>query len=271
MKTILETALEAAKQAGAILMAHWQKVEKREIRKKSATDFLSFVDEASEKKIIEIIHNTFPEHSILAEESGANRKKTDYRWIIDPLDGTKNYLNGIPVFAVSIAVEYKNEVIIGVIYDPVHKEMFWAEKEKGAFLNGKPISVSQNKKLGESLIATGFPFKTKHLLNTYLTVFKNIFTQSIGARRLGAAAMDLAYIACGRFDGFWEVGLKPWDVAAGALIIREAGGKVTDFWEQDHFIHNSYIIATNSHIHLQLSTIIREQFPFYISILEGTE
>ncbi len=266
---MIETAKEAALTAGDILLENFRKVSKNEIRKKARNDFLSYVDETSEKKIISIIKQTFPQHSILAEETGKSENESDYQWIIDPLDGTTNYLAGIPIFAVSIGLRYKDELILGVINDPVHKELFWAEKGKGAFINDKKINVNSAKTLEESLLATGFPFKVKHLLPEYIKAWQNTFLPSIGMRRMGAAAIDLAYVAAGRFDGFWEIGLSPWDVAAGAVIIREAGGAVSDFWNNDRFLNIGYIVADNGNIHKELLDIIQQVFPFYKSIKEG--
>jgi myo-inositol-1(or 4)-monophosphatase len=266
---MIAAAKEAAYAAGEILLKNFRKVTKNEIRKKARNDFLSFVDENSEKTIISILKKEFPQHSILAEETGLSSNENDYQWIIDPLDGTTNYLAGIPVFAVSIGLQYKKELILGVIYDPIHDELFWAEKGSGAFINDDRITVSGAGRLDESLIATGFPFKLKHLVPEYLEAWKSIFEPSIGMRRMGAAAIDLAYIAAGRFDGFWEIGLSPWDMAAGALIIREAGGMVTDFWNKDHFLNSGYIAADNGRIHDELITKIQEVFPFYKSVKEG--
>jgi myo-inositol-1(or 4)-monophosphatase len=266
---MIEVAKTAALAAGEILLENFRKVSKDKIRKKAKNDFLSFVDETSEKKIISIIKESFPQHSILAEETGLSNNKNDYQWIIDPLDGTTNYLAGIPVFAVSIGLQHKDELILGVIYDPSHDELFWAEKGNGAFINDKEISVSSSKQLEDSLIATGFPFKLKHLVPEYLEAWKKIFHSSIGMRRMGAAAIDLAYVAAGRFDGFWEIGLSPWDMAAGALIIREAGGKVTDFWDKEQFLNTGYIVANNSKIHNELIEKIQQIFPFYKSTKEG--
>ncbi len=263
MNNLMETAKTAAIEAGKILLEHFGKIHKSQIRKKSKNDFLSFVDESSEKIIIEIIRANFPDHEILAEESGTDEVKSPYRWIIDPLDGTTNYLHNIPVCAVSIAVEYQNEIIIGVVYNPITNEMFWAEKGKGAYCNGSPIRVSTTPGLDESFIATGFPFKSKGLLKEYLSVFNAIFNQCIGARRLGAAAIDLAYVAAGKFDAYWEIGLKPWDVAAGAILINEAGGTITDFWDNPNYMHTLCILASNTKIHKILGEIIREDFPFY--------
>jgi myo-inositol-1(or 4)-monophosphatase len=266
MDNLLKTAKTAATDAGKILRAHFGRVGTDEIRKKSANDFISFVDESSEKKIIEIIRSKFPDHEILAEESGSSAIKSPYRWIIDPLDGTTNYLHSIPVFAVSIAVEFKDEIVAAVVYNPLTNEMYHAVKDNGAFCNDIPIHVSATSALDESFIATGFPFKSKQILKDYLEVFRSIFDQAIGARRLGAAAIDLAYIAAGKFDGFWEIGLKPWDMAAGALLITEAGGKITDFWDKPNYMNSSYVLASNNKIHDSLGTIIRKSFPYYLPI-----
>ena len=258
---MIEQAKKAALEAGKILLKHFGNVPRSAVRKKARNDFISFVDEESEEIIIKIIRSAFPDHAILAEEGGAFENDSPYRWIIDPLDGTTNYLHSIPVFAVSIALEYKNSLIAGVIYNPVSDEIFWASKGEGAFFNGRSISVSDTPILEESFVATGFPFKNKELLSDYLKAFKNIFQQCTGARRMGSAAIDLAYVAAGRFDGFWEIGLKPWDVAAGAIIIEEAGGIVTDFWNGSQYLNNSYIIASNGKIHKEMGEIIKQVFP----------
>ncbi len=260
---MLETAKQAALSAGEILKKHFGKIPEQAVRQKTKNDFLSFVDEASEREIISVITASFPDHSFLAEEGGATNDGSPYRWIIDPLDGTKNYLSGIPVFAISIALQYKEELLLGVIYDPMRNELFFAEKGKGAFLNDTPIQVSKKEHLADSLLATGFPFKAKHFLPSYLKAFEDIFLNSIGMRRMGAAAIDMAYLAAGRFDGFWEIGLSPWDVAAGTVLIQEAGGKVTDFWMGQDFLFNNYLLASNGFIHKELGQIIRKYFPDY--------
>ncbi|HES60129.1 MAG TPA: inositol monophosphatase, partial [Caldithrix sp.] len=224
---MIEVAKEAAYAAGKILTEHFKKLPKEAIREKQANDYLSFVDETSEKKIISIIQENFPDHSILAEEGGASGQSGEYRWIIDPLDGTTNYISGLPVFAVSIALQKGDEMILGVVYDPLQDELFWAEKGKGAYCNEAPIRVSDSDSLSECLIATGFPFKAKHLIHPYLNSFEDMFHACIGIRRMGAAAIDIAYVAAGRFGGFWELGLSPWDLAAGSVIVKEAGGHIS--------------------------------------------
>lgn len=258
---MIATARQAAREAGTILKQHYGTVPPAAIRHKAATDFISYVDELSEAAIVETIHSRFSGHGILGEESGATLKKSPYRWIIDPLDGTTNYLHQVPVFAVSIALEFEQELVLGVIYDPLRDELFEAQKDQGALLNDEPISVSSKPDLSQSLIATGFPFKCKQFLPSYLQAFEAIFNRSIGKRRLGAAAIDLAYLAAGRFDGFWEIGLQPWDIAAGAVLIREAGGKITDFWDGSDFLEKHYLLATNGHIHGEMLPILKQHFP----------
>ncbi len=260
---MINTARKAAYEAGKILLKHFRKLPDDAVRHKEKNDFLSFVDEQSEQTILSIIHQDFPNHAFLAEEVGTSEHRHDYLWIIDPLDGTTNYINGIPVFAISIALLYRGEIQSGVIYDPVQQEMFWAEKGKGAFLNDRRMRVSARGKLDESFIATGFPFKAKHFLNAYLSAFEEIFESCVGMRRMGAAAIDLAYVAAGRFDGFWELGLSPWDIAAGAILIREAGGKISDFWGKGDFLYKNYTLASNGQIHDQLTAIIKKHFPTY--------
>jgi len=268
IQSMLETAKKAAYAGGEILKKHFGRIPEEAVRTKARNDFLSFVDEESEKKIVEIIQAEFSGHAILAEEGGESGPENDYLWIIDPLDGTTNYIAGIPVFAVSIALQYQKELILGVIYDPIRDELFSAQKGGGAFLNGERIHVSSKASLNESLIATGFPFKAKHFMLQYLKVFHDIFEKSIGMRRLGSAAIDLAYTAAGRFDGYWEIGLSPWDAAAGTVLIREAGGQVSDFWNGSDFVWNNYILAGNGLIHQETGEIIRRHFPAYQKVYE---
>jgi myo-inositol-1(or 4)-monophosphatase len=263
---MLEVAKQAAYAAGKIITKHFKKLPKEAIRQKQANDYLSFVDESSENTIISIIHDYFPDHSILAEEGGESNKPGEYRWIIDPLDGTTNYIKELPVFAISIALQKGDEIILGVVYDPLQDELFWAEKGKGAYVNDIPIQVSDSNSLSECLIATGFPFKAKHLLRPYLNSFEDMFHACIGIRRMGAAAIDIAYVAAGRFGGFWELGLSPWDLAAGSVLIKEAGGKITDFWDNQDYLFKNYLIVSNGHVHKQMGEIIRRYFPEYQTV-----
>ncbi len=258
---MLDLAIKAAKAASEILMTNFGKIETKDIVEKSKNDFLTYVDESSEKKIIEMIHEVHPSHAILAEESGFNEQKCDYEWIIDPLDGTKNYISGIPIFAISIALRIKKTIEIGVVLDPVKNDIFYAQRGKGAFLNDEPIRVSKRSELSACLFATGFPFKKKQILSEYLACFKDIFQQTSGARRMGAAAIDLAYIASGKFDAFWEIGLSPWDMAAGALLIEEGGGEISDFWGNNQYLQNGHIVASNGLIQDDLQKIIQKHFP----------
>jgi myo-inositol-1(or 4)-monophosphatase len=244
----LEIAVKAAKLAGQIIVEHIGKISKKDIDLKKASDFVTIADKESEKIIIDTIKEHFPDHLFLAEESLKERGGETYRWIIDPLDGTTNYIHGYPVFSISIALEYREEIIVGVILDPLRNELFWTEKGAGAYLNCLPIEVSKMN-VGESLVTTGFPFRNKEMIDTYLKLFKNIFLKVSDLRRAGSAALDLAYLACGRCDGFFELGLSPWDVAAGSLLIKEAGGIVTDFGGGNDYIRTGNIVAGNSVVH----------------------
>lgn len=257
---MMNIAKQAAFEAGNILKQHFRKISSTDIREKVKNDYLTFVDEKAEKKIIEIIQKQFPEHSILAEESGKQNKNHSHCWIIDPLDGTKNYINGIPVFAVSIALQIKNEINVSVVLDVMQNDMYIAEKKKGAYLNDTLISVSKENNIEKSLLATGFPFKNKSKLSPYMNCFEDIFYHCSGVRRMGAAAIDLAYVASGHFEAFWELGLNPWDMAGGELLITEAGGKVTDFWNESNHLKNSCILASNNKIHETLLKIISKHF-----------
>jgi myo-inositol-1(or 4)-monophosphatase len=260
---MIETAKQAAFSAATILLENFRKISSRQIRVKRKNDFLTHVDEGSEQEIIRILHSAFPDHMILAEESGLKEIASDYCWIIDPLDGTKNYISGIPIFSISIALRYKKRIVLGVVYDPIHHELFTAERDKGVFLNDQPIRVNQTSGLEDCLLATGFPFKYKNFIPIYMNCFEDLFRQITGARRMGSAAIDLAYVAAGRFEAFWELGLNPWDCAAGSLLVEEAGGLVTDFWGQNHFLNNSYIVASNGKVHAAILATIQKHFPAY--------
>lgn len=243
---------QAVFEAGDILLKYFGEIER--IDKKGEVDLLTVADKESENKIIEIIKAEFPSHQILAEESGQSVKSVNerYRWIIDPLDGTTNYAHKFPVFAVSIGVEFKGEIVLGGVYNPCSKEYFVAEKESGATLNGNPIKVSQTSSLDRSLIVTGFPYDRRSHADYYLRYYKEFMMRTHGVRRVGAAALDLCFVAAGRMDGFWEEKLHPWDTAAGYLIVIEAGGRVTDFWGQPYSPFKKQILATNGRIHNEM-------------------
>jgi myo-inositol-1(or 4)-monophosphatase len=259
-KEFLDTALQAASLAGQIIINHLGRISKRDISLKQASDFVTSIDKESEKVIIDTIKEHFSSHLFLAEESLKECGKGTYRWIIDPLDGTTNYIHGYPVFSVSIALEYEGEIILGVILDPLRNELFWAEKDTGAFLNGQRMKVSEVNTLNESLITTGFPFRRKEMIDTYLKLFKNLFLKVSDLRRAGSAALDLAYLACGRCDGFYELGLSPWDIAAGSLLIKEAGGVVTDFGGGNHYLMTGNIVAGNPATHKDILEEVQNVF-----------
>ncbi len=256
---MLTIAIEAAQTAGRFLQLNLGKV--REIQQKAGQEknLVTEIDKRSEEIIIDIIHKHFPGHDILAEESGRTKGKTsDYRWIIDPLDGTTNFTHGFPVFCVSIGVEYKGELIIGVIYDPNFNELFTAEKGKGAFLNGKRINVSRIDKLNKSLLVTGFPYNITENPSNAIEHFIHFLMKAQAVRRMGSAAIDLAYIAAGRYEGFWEVALNPWDMAAGALLVQEAGGKLTDFTGNPFSIYKKEVLASNGLVHEEMINVLSD-------------
>ncbi|HEY0461744.1 MAG TPA: inositol monophosphatase family protein [Pyrinomonadaceae bacterium] len=254
---MLNFAIETARAAGQILLEKYGR--KINISKKGDINLVTEADLASEKLIIERIRSYYPKHAILAEESG-NAVLLDgtnkFKWIIDPLDGTTNFAHGYPCFCVTIALEHDGEIVVGVTFDPTRSELFAAEKGKGATLNNKPIRVSETESLSEALIVTGFPynFKEKANFGRHLTDF---LLHSRGVRRDGSAAIDMAYVACGRFDGFWEEGLNPWDVAAGYLLIEEAGGQVT-FYNGDRYdIYSPPIVGSNGLIHREMLEVLK--------------
>lgn len=254
---MLNFAIETAREAGQILLEKFGR--KINISKKGDINLVTEADLASEKYIIEKIKSYYPKHAILAEESGDAvllEGENNYKWIIDPLDGTTNFAHGYPCFCVTIALERKGEIVVAVTFDPTRDEMFAAEKGKGATLNNKPIRVSETEKLSESLIVTGFPynFKEKENFEKHLTDFLRF---SRGVRRDGSAAIDMAYVACGRFDGFWEEGLNPWDVAAGVLLINESGGRVSYYDDSPYNIYSPPILGTNGLIHNEMVKILK--------------
>ncbi len=248
MVELLGVAWEAASVAGEIIRANWQ--QPKNIDFKGAIDLVTSVDRESERKIVEIIQRNFPNHSILAEEeTNFEGSQNEYRWIIDPLDGTTNFAHGYPQFCVSIALEQNRQVVLGLVYDPLRRECFRAVTGQGATLNGEPIATSTANDLDKALLATGFPYDHRENADFYLSFFRAFMTRCQGIRHGGAAALDLSYVACGRLDGFWEMKLKPWDTAAGALIVSEAGGTITDFSGNPFSIWGNETLAANSRIH----------------------
>jgi len=249
MDEMRRTCIEAARIGGEILMKGFRKLHHSQVGLKGIGDWVSHVDVESEQAIMGCIRSRFPDHAIHAEECGRTESGSDTEWVIDPLDGTANFVHGIPIFSVSIAVMRKGEILLGVVFDPAENELFSACKGCSAFLNGEPVQVSSKESIRDGLLASGFPWRSREHLDAYLDSFRDLFLRSAGIRRLGSAALDLAYTACGRFDGFWEMKLKPWDIAAGVLILREAGGIATDFRGGDSFIQSGNVVAANRHIH----------------------
>ena len=255
---MLDFAIQTARDAGRILAERFGR--KIEISNKSEIDLVTESDLASERLIIERIKTYYPRHSVLAEESGATNpqnldQQSDWLWIIDPLDGTTNYAHAYPCFCVSIALAHQGKLEVGVVYDPIRDEMFAAERGQGASLNGRRISVSSTTILGRALLCTGFPYDVRQR-SEFARHFANFIMHAQGVRRDGAAALDLAYVAAGRFDGFWEEGLKPWDVAAGVLLIEEAGGRVSDYLGDPASIYTPPIMASNGLIHEEMMKVL---------------
>jgi myo-inositol-1(or 4)-monophosphatase len=246
LQTLCHDVCSLSKKVGIFILDERKRFTSAKIEVKGKNDFVSYVDKNSEKQLVEGLSALLPGSGFIAEEGTSSFKGDTYNWIIDPLDGTTNFIHGIPCFAISIAL-VRNEVpVLGVIYELNLDECFYAWENSNAFLNGKEIHVSENSKLSDTLIATGFPYYDYKQMDEYMNVFRDLMKNTRGLRRLGSAATDLAYVACGRFDGFYEYSLQPWDVAAGAFIVQQAGGKVTDFRGENNFIFGKEIVAGNS-------------------------
>lgn len=230
-----------------------------QIQKKGLRDLVTDADLASEREIVQTIRATYPDHAVIAEESGTSVGISDYRWVVDPLDGTVNFAHRLPFFAVSIALEREQNPLVAVVLNPVSGELFSAMLGKGARLNGNPIQVSDKTLMSESLLATGFPYDLEPGFDVLTARFRRCLKRARGIRRLGSAALDLCFVACGRFDGFWEQHLKPWDMAAGILIVREAGGRVTDFSGGPNPTAKEEVLATNSRIHPEMLALMEEK------------
>ena len=256
----LEVAVRAARTGGRILRGRLGRLQRSQIRKKGKYDWVTDADHASEKAILAVLRRSFPRDSIKAEESAPSVASESRQWLIDPLDGTVNFLHGFPMFCVSIGLMERGRLEVGVVYDPTREELFTARRGHGAFLNGRRIRVTACATFEESLIATGFPFRARDKMDLYIGSFRKIFLQTGSIRRAGAAALDLAYVACGRMDGFWEMALAPWDMAAGALLIREAGGTVSDFFGKPGFLERGHVLAGNPRIH---SLMLRLLAPYF--------
>lgn len=258
MHPMLNIAVKAARRAGDIIVQASRNLDLLNISKKSRSDFVSEVDRAAEEAIIRILRESYPDHAILAEESGASgdTRNAEFLWIIDPLDGTTNFLHGFPQYSVSIALKHKDILSKAVVYNPNNNELFTASKGGGAYLNNQRLRVSKRIRLEDCLIGTGIPFRDLTHMDAYLNIFKDIIPRVAGIRRPGSAALDLSYVAAGRYDGFWEIGLAPWDMAAGVLMIKEAGGLVGDLEGDDTYLESGQILAGNPKIFSQLLQII---------------
>ena len=254
MHPLLNTAVKAARRAGSIINRAALDRSALQVRAKGANDFVTQVDHAAESAIIDIVRTAYPDHAILGEESGALEKGAgaEYRWIIDPLDGTTNFIHGFPQYCVSIGIQHRGKTAHGVVYDPGRNELFTASRGAGAFLDDRRVRVSKCTQLKDALVGTGFPFKEVSRLTLYMRQLRTLMTSSSGVRRAGAAALDLAYVACGRMDAFWEMGLSSWDMAAGALMIQEAGGLVGDLDGEDGYLENGEIAAATPKVFPQL-------------------
>lgn len=261
MHPLLNIAQEAAREAGKTIRYHLERFDGIVVEEKGRNDYVSQVDREAELKIIQTIRKYHPDHSILAEETGRHTTQSRFEWIIDPLDGTTNFLHQFPQFAVSIAVTENGKLQQAVIYDPIRDEMFAASRGSGAWLNQQRIRVSQRKDLDNALLATGFPYYQFDYMEAYLEGFKRFMGSTAGIRRAGSAALDLAYVACGRVDGYWEYNLKPWDIAAGVLIVSEAGGLATDFAGGDNYLNSGNILACNPKLYKHMAKVIGQTAP----------
>jgi myo-inositol-1(or 4)-monophosphatase len=264
MHPALNIAIKAARRAGQIINRASNDLDLLKVSTKQPNDFVTEVDKAAEAVIIETLQEAYPGYGILAEESGLSEGKggdTEYRWIIDPLDGTTNFIHGLPQYAISIALAKGDVIEQAVVFDPNRNELFTASKGGGAFLNERRIRVSRRIKLGDALIGTGFPYRMFDKIDLYLAIFKELAEKTAGQRRPGAASLDLAYVACGRYDGFWEFGLSPWDMAAGALLISEAGGLISDLRGDANYLETGNVIAGTPKVFAPLLKVVQSHLP----------
>lgn len=252
---MIEIVKEAAREAGLLIRDRAGKARSVQTKAGEETNLVTELDREAEALIIATITRAYPDHDILAEESGTHNHSSEYRWLIDPIDGTTNFAHGLPIFCVSVGLEYRNHLIAGAVYDPTRDELFWAERGKGAFLNGQRLRVSATTLLGESLLVTGFPYHVR-TSGENLRNFNNFVVEARAVRRLGSAAIDLCYVAAGRMDGYWEMSLSPWDMAAGVVILEEAGGKYTDLLGKPSTVYQKQILATNGKIHDQMIAVL---------------
>jgi myo-inositol-1(or 4)-monophosphatase len=256
---VINVMTAAARKAARGLIRDFGEVEQLQVSVKGPSDFVSTADLRAERTLKTELQRARPGYSLLFEEGGASEgSDPSNRWIVDPLDGTTNFLHGVPHFSISIGLERDGEVVAGVIYEPTRDEMFWAEKGIGAYLNERRLRVSGRRQLGEALIGTGFPFRGRPKHPAYTAMLVRVMEATAGVRRLGSAALDLAYVAAGRYDGFWETDLSPWDIAPGLLLVREAGGFVSDLAGGQTMMTSGQVLAANNHLHLPLAALIRD-------------
>lgn len=259
--SLTQEVCRIAEKAGNFITEERKLLTAQNIEAKGEHDFVTSVDKASEKLLVNELSQLLPEAGFIAEEGTGTKNQEGYNWIIDPIDGTTNFIHGLPCYSVSIALaDEHNQLLIGVVYEIAQKECFYASKGNGAYLNGNRIAVSKETALNQSLLATGFPYNDYSQLNEYLEVFKLLLKESRGLRRLGSAAVDLAYVACGRFEAFYEYSLNPWDVAAGILLVQEAGGQVSDFKNGFNYLSGKEIIASNKNVHPAIESRIQQYF-----------
>jgi len=252
---MLNIAIRAARNAGSIIVRHVDRIDTVQVGTKQRNDFVSEVDRLAEREIIQVIRKAYPAHAIRAEESGEHAGN-EFEWVIDPLDGTTNFLHGFPQFAVSIALRHRGRLDQAVVYDPLRQELFTASRGAGALLNDRRIRVSRANGLPGALLGTGFPFRQQEHLDAYLGMFRDLFVDTAGIRRAGSAALDLAYVAAGRLDGFWEIGLGAWDIAAGALLVLEAGGMVSDFAGGADYLASGNVVCGTPKVHAAMLAAI---------------
>lgn len=260
MNPTTNIAVRAARKAGSIVMRSFQRIDTLSIKEKQVNDYVSDVDQSAEAAIIETIRRAYPSHAILAEESGTH-SGDDFEWIIDPLDGTTNYLHGFPQFSISIALRHRGRLESAVVYDPTRDELFTADRGNGALLNDRRLRVSEQTSLQGALLGTGIPFRDQRYIDAYLAMLKSMVKDTAGIRRPGSAALDLAYVAAGRVDGFWELGLSAWDMAAGVLLVQEAGGMVSDIRGGDRHMDSGNVVAASLKLHRDMVRTLRPHVP----------
>jgi myo-inositol-1(or 4)-monophosphatase len=255
---MLNTAVKAARRAGAIINRAARDIGAITVTTKRHNDFVTEIDQAAEEAVIDVLRKAYPDHAILAEESGATGS-SEYEWIIDPIDGTTNFIHSFPQYAVSIGLRHKGQITQAVIYDPTRNELFTATRGRGAYLNEQRIRVSKRAHLKEALVGTGFPFREVEHIDEYLRIFRRATMETEGVRRAGAAALDLAYVAAGRLDGFWERGLAPWDMAAGSLLVLEAGGLISDYDGEANYMQNGDVVCGSPKVFAQLLQMVQKE------------